>query len=301
MTKYSIKSYEDFQATDDDSIASEPEATPFEVMKIAAGEWNRMSSVLKKAWKDQCCAVNNLPIRGAFDSVPSELSKRLNEHVIQSLTLEFDHFCAFISQAMKTKTQIPDTVKWKTFGRERFALGNKICRSFCLTHLLTLTIFGNWQSFSKLASCEIVYRSRKTRVIHISSRHRLEEFFTLNGICPFHVNDDKNKKIYCSGGKVSVTELCSGKEGNGLIETEDQNGNITILLEVGDIIKLKKPRYLAEDGMWDFTHSMNDRYRIIQYDPIRIRILQSGNCYIVMNRFVLYTHNSNNMIRIQSL
>jgi hypothetical protein len=60
--------------------------------------------------------------------VPSDLVHRLNDHVRQSLTYEFDRFYLLMNQALKSKTWIPDTVKWKTFGKETFELGSKI---FC--------------------------------------------------------------------------------------------------------------------------------------------------------------------------
>lgn len=296
MTKYSIKSYEDFQATDDDSIASEPEATPFEVMKIAAGEWNRMSSVLKKAWKDRCCAVNQLPIRGVFDCVPIDLRENLNGHAIQCLTFEYDRFCSSMSQALKSRTRIPDTVKWKSFGNEKFELGSQIFRSFYFNHLLKLTIFGDWCSFSKLAPYEIVHKSRMTKVIHVSSKHRMEEIFTLNGVCPFTCCDNKKNRIYCCGGKVSVQELSSSREGIGIVQSEDGFGNIKVLLEIGESITIKKPLYVAGDGTWDYNHSVNDEYKIIQYDPIRMRIIKTGNCSLVMNCFILSADASNMII-----
>jgi hypothetical protein len=263
-------------------------------MKIAADEWNAMNSALKKAWKDRCCAVNQLLIRGVFDRVPIELRDSLNGHVIQCLTFEFDRFCSSMSQALKSRTQIPDTVKWKSFGNERFEIGSQIFRSFYFNHLLKLTFFGDWCSFSKLAPYEIVHKSKKTKVIHVSSKHRMEEIFTLNGVCPFTCHDNKRNQLYCCGGKVSVQELSSGREGIGIVKSEDGFGNITVLLEIGESITIQKPRYIVEDGTWDYNHSVNHLYKITQYDPIRIRIIKTGNCSLVMNRFILSVDDSDN-------
>jgi hypothetical protein len=296
MIKYKIKDEKQFAAADVDSVISEPVAGAFEVMKIAAREWNGMNSALKNAWKDRCHAINQLPVLGVFEMVPSDLVHRLDDHVMQSLTYEFNRFHLLMNQALKRKTQIPDTVKWKTFGKERFELGSKIFRSFYLNHLLKLTFFGDWSSFPKLSqSNEIVHRSRLTKVIHVSSVSRMREIFSLNGICPFFINDIKSNRVYCCGGKVSVKEITSGREGIGVVQDEDGNENITILLETGIIITLKKPWYIEKDGIWKMDHCCNDEYTIQQYDPIRIRITKSGNFFIVMNRFILATDDSKNV------
>lgn len=253
MIKYKIKGAMEFAAVDDDSIISEPEAGAFEVMKIAAGEWNAMNSDLKEAWKDRCNAVNQLPVLGVFKTVPSELVGTLNGHVIQSLTYEFDRFCSFMNQALKSKTRIPDTVKWKTFGKERFELGNKIFRSFYFNHLLKLTIFGDWSLFPKLKSCEVVYRTRMTKIIHVSSLGRMEEIFSFNGVCPFVIRDNGSNRIFCCGGKVYVKEKLSGKEGIGIVQQEDIDGNVIVLLEIGTRIKVKKPKFNEKDGTWEYN------------------------------------------------
>jgi hypothetical protein len=123
-----------------------------------------MSSVLKKAWKDRCSSINQLPVHGVFRDVPPMLVSNLNHHVLQSLTYEFDRFSSFIRQALKTKPRVADNIKYKTFGKERFELGEKIFRSFYFSHLLKMTIFGDWNGLSRLKDREIVQRSRMTRV-----------------------------------------------------------------------------------------------------------------------------------------
>ena len=62
-------------------------------------------------------------------------------------------------------------------------------------------------------------------------------------------------------------------------------------LENGVITKLRKPTY--ELGNFSFGSSINDEYIMIQYDPIRIRLLLSGNLYITMCRFVLTIDDPN--------
>jgi hypothetical protein len=71
MVNYGIKRIAEFAAAGDDSIMSEPEALPHEVMKMAAEEWGEMSAILKNAWKDRCMSINQLPpVHSIFHVVP---------------------------------------------------------------------------------------------------------------------------------------------------------------------------------------------------------------------------------------
>lgn len=224
MVKYGIKGIAEFAAADDDSIISEPEALPHEVMKMAAGEWGEMSGVLKNAWKDRCVSINQLPVLGVFHVVPPVLVSNLNGHVMQSLTYEFDRFTCLIRQALRSKLQIGDSIKVKTLGKEKFELGDKVWRTFYFNHMLKVTIFGEWDSFSRVQKEEITYRKRMTKVIHIASRRRLMELFSLNGVCPFTMEDDgRRNAVYCCGGKVVLKDILSGREGIGMVDDEDTN------------------------------------------------------------------------------
>jgi hypothetical protein len=61
----------------------------------------------------------------------------------------------------------------------------------------------------------------------------MKYIFSSNGICPFVITDIKSNRVYCCGGKVSVKEISSGREGIGVVQHEDGNENITILLKTG--------------------------------------------------------------------
>jgi hypothetical protein len=39
---------------------------------------------------------------------------------MQSLTYAFDHFTCSIRQTLRTKLQVADSIKQKTFGKEKF-------------------------------------------------------------------------------------------------------------------------------------------------------------------------------------
>ena len=58
------------------------------------------------------------------------------------------------------------------------------------------------------------------------------------------------------------------------------------LVNMGDI---ELPEYNRDEGVWATlcNDEINALFSIVQYDPIRIKIFDSGNCQMTMNRVVL--------------
>ena len=63
-------------------------------------------------------------------------------------------------------------------------------------------------------------------------------------------------------------------------------------METGNFVNMRDielPVYNRDEGVW--ANSLNDEinalYSIVQYDPIRIKIFDSGNCQMTMNRVIL--------------
>jgi hypothetical protein len=154
--------------------------------------WRRMGIVNQQAWKDRAAVVNRLPILGAFTSIPVEIQRNTDELVIQSLTLEYDRLVSYIHNGLKVTQPFTESIKEKTFGKERFELGSQLFCSFFLNYLLKLTFFGC--NFSQLHQNEIVYRTNKAVVVHISSHQRIVELFTHNGVCVFEFSSDEGEK-----------------------------------------------------------------------------------------------------------
>lgn len=48
-------------------------------------------------------------------------------------------------------------------------------------------------------------------------------------------------------------KLSGGREGIGIVQHEDINGNITVLLEIGMQIIVKNPMYNEKDGTWGYN------------------------------------------------
>ena len=181
-------------------------------------------------------------------------------------------------------------MKEKTFGRERFKLGTQLFCSFFLNYLLKLTFFGC--NCSKLSPHEVVYRTKKSVVVYIASYDRLIQLFTVNGVCAFeYIKDGENdgeKHRYTCGGKVVVREKIGRmRECVGYVINERRN-EIVIRLENGEVVIMVRPD-INEVGIWSYHNQHNDdcEYRIVEYWPIRLKLLNSGYTHMTLNKFVL--------------
>ena len=115
-----------------------------------------------------------------------------------------------------------------------------------------------------------------SRILNLSHKHRkLAIRLTNNG-----------KEFICTGN-VKVKECDGGRLGIGYILDGEK-----IIMETGNVVNMgdvELPVYNRDERVWAI--SCNDGiqalYSIVQYDPIRIKIFDSGNCQMTMNRVVL--------------
>ena len=126
---------------DDDSVLSDPAITTSCAMRLCGIYWSRMGLYKQQAWKDRAAIVNKLPVLGAFSSFPVELETNTEHIIIHSLTLEYDRFASYLYNGLKMTQPFTESVKEKTFGKERFEMGSQLFRSFFLNYLLKLTFF----------------------------------------------------------------------------------------------------------------------------------------------------------------
>jgi hypothetical protein len=115
---------------DEDSIMSDPPITTSHTMRLCGIYWRRMGMVRQQAWKDRAAIINQLPVLGAFSSLPFELESNTEHLIVQSLTLEYDWLISYIHNGLKVTQPFTESMKEKTFGKERFELGSQLFRSF---------------------------------------------------------------------------------------------------------------------------------------------------------------------------
>ena len=280
LCKSSIHSLNDYIASDEDSVVTKPSTNNIDIIRLAAWQWRHTSAELKQAWKLKACEVNELPILGTFDAVPTVIT---NNVVMDMLTREHYRFISSMNNMLKSKPSVIDSVKRKTFGKEKVLLGSQIYKSYYLNYLLKLCFFDS--NYSVFDEREIVHRYKNSMVVHIRSMSRIVKLFCKHGKSAFAFKNS-GKEFTCAG-KVIVKEKQGDKEGIGYIIDGD-----TILMETCNSINLNDvelPQYDSDEGLWATLcdDDIAPLYSVVQYDPIRIKIFDSGNFQMTINRVVL--------------
>ena len=135
-------------------------------------------------------------------------------------------------------------------------------------------------------------KSNKSVIIHIHSKKQMIELFSKNELCPFEIIE--GDIVITVAPKIILREVISGKEIYGYVADEDNyDMNIQCILADGTSFTCRRPEYDMKMGIWEYFN--DDKYNILQYNPIRIRIVTSGSCQMTYNRFKL-RNRSNNII-----
>ena len=135
-----VHSVDMYLLIDEDSIVPVPKASDVDIIKAAATKWRRSDLAVKDAWRQLALEINQLPILGAFNSIPSMIT---DEEIGASLSR--DHHNKFISTSSKmlrtTRISMKQDTKTKNFGKESVEIGNQVFKSFFLSYLLNLCFF----------------------------------------------------------------------------------------------------------------------------------------------------------------
>ena len=265
-------------------VCSVPEITSVQMSRLCGKYWRGMAHSAKSAWNERAELVNSLPVVGRFEFVPEHLQPNLDEIVVRSLTVEFARFSNVIKKATRYKSLMVENKTVKQFGNERFELGLQVFRSIFISHLLICTFFGT--NYCSLKPYEIVYR-KDVVVLHVLSSSRLRELFTMNNVFPFEYVGGTDR--YVVAGKVYLVHKDTGKECLGCV-IDDNECTMNVTLESGINLKVPRPVFSNKDRSWHLPH--NDEYKVVQVDPIRIKILQSGNLHLTINRFLSVVGNN---------
>ena len=94
---------------------------------------------------------------------------------------------------------------------------------------------------------------------------------------------DNEDRSYGCAGKVVVKKRGTRLEANGYVEKEDKN-RFSVVLENEETVKVEKPQFNKESGRWLYLSRESDRYDTIQYDPVRIKILEKGNIHFLFQK-----------------
>ena len=282
---HSPSSYQ--QHEDDPDIFDIPLCSGIDKSRLASKYWRRLSDELKSSWKERAILANNLPIIGQFEAIPPQIT---NEEILKAINIEYVKFVKLFNRAVRDKGRFIESMLFKSFGKEKIRIRSKIFRSLHLNHLLKLTFFG--LNFSLIYSNEIVQRSKKCCIVHIHSKKRMQEIFEMNGVCAFFTEGKEDEaKLYGCAGR-AILKCKRGKEGTAYVMDEG-DGVFYLQLENGKDVEVPIPLFKSEIGRWDFSRCNSDdnEYRIIEYDPVRIKVYDMGNMHFLFHRMCIGKEN----------
>ena len=125
--------------------------------------------------------------------------------------------------------------------------------------LLQDIIFG--EGLRNLQKSEIVYKRKKTAVVHIQTARRLQELFSVRGICPVLIQE--KDRIYSMNPKVFLRDNTFG-----FVVNDDPAGRRWIVNTSENlVIAINKIPCLPCDSSYNYSNS-----EITEYWPIRIKI-----------------------------
>ena len=269
---------------------------------------------MKEKWRDRAKSLNDRPRNdGILEELPLSLvvDKTLEKEVKVSITMEWRHIVATFKNAITRKViNLEESEKSYVFGPERVQLQSQCYRSFFLSHIIQIIIFGK-PLFSLIHCYELVHRSKKEVIVHFASHSRASQLFTIGGLCAFEfMNNNASKWIGC--GKVALLNS-EKKELIGYVLDECRE-KINILMNNGKCISMKRPEFNIELGKYVFGHceslidqdntdSYSDEFTIIQYWPIRLKVnISSGRSSFTLNRIIIQDDiNNKNTCKIVQL
>ena len=275
-------------ADDNDSVQSEEKIAYYEIMKLAVAKWRKMTPELKNSWKERADLVNSLPLLGKFETIPEHINPIQDSVILETLNQEFTRFQGIIKKSLMRTYKNKKMTSIKTFGLEKVVILDQVFKTLFLSHLLKTTFFG--PSLSFLRKYEVVMKTNKTAIIYINSRKRMIELFSKNELCPFEIIE--GDILITVAAKIILSEINTGKEIYGYVNDEESyDMNIQCILADGTIFTCRRPEYDIDQGIWNYFN--DDKYTIVQYNPIRIRIVASGSCQMTYNRFKLNNRRNN--------
>ena len=151
---------------------------PGELPRLAGIYWRRLSEVTKTAWKDRAKFLNSRDIPGELNSLPEILSPAV---ILRSVNMEIAELQVIFRSAILRQPKRDVSEHIRMFATERVQMATQTFRSFQMSLLLQLIIFG--PNLSYLKADEIITRTKKTAVIHIHSCERIKNLFTVEDLC----------------------------------------------------------------------------------------------------------------------
>ena len=123
---------------------------------------------------------------GVFAKVPVDLID-FESSALRSLSAELTDLSRVLRSSLKRAPSKGSGILVRTFGPEKILFRTQSFRACTMSLLLQDIIFG--EGLRNLQESEIVYKRKKTAVVHIQTARRLQDVFSVWGICPVLIQE----------------------------------------------------------------------------------------------------------------
>ena len=264
----------------DDSVMTAPIPGGRDVMRAAGRVWNRLNIQLKDAWRERTTLLNARPANdGIFQNVPAFV----NDNVVKdALTRDWRYLVSLLKQSImsnaKKFTQYSETTY--VFGRERVVLNKQGYRSFYLSHLLKLSLFGS-PLYSNLLGHEIIYRKKNQTIVFFYSHRRISDLFVFGGLNGTEFLKDGMNYICCLKANLR------NQRGRNIIGYVMDEIDDTLLIKVDGqrrYVEIERLQYDGENGRFIYVNGTQaDHYSLTELWPLRMKLNRSGQSYYIIS------------------
>ena len=210
----------DVQSVDSvDSISIKP----YQITQVAAAHWRNSSNNIKEAWKRWAAGLNMSTMPGTFYTLPKDIGGNIEEHVKESLTIEWNEICRQMKNSLVCR-HLKNRELVYMFMKDRVPIMKQVYQKLFLTHMMKLTLFGN--DFQLLTNVEIINKTKNAVYFHIASKQQMEDLFTVaekSAVIHYIKNKGRTPSYTCYSCCGKVSTIFKGKRMLGYIlaETKD--------------------------------------------------------------------------------
>mmetsp|Transcript_5936 Transcript_5936/g.12420 ORF Transcript_5936/g.12420 Transcript_5936/m.12420 type:complete len:350 (-) Transcript_5936:251-1300(-) len=150
--------------------------------KLAGRHWRGIGAEARTALNRRAVYLIFLTPAGIVNKIPAGVSTcAFIQAALSSLSEEIEQVRRIFRNVLICAPKREVSLCVQSFGTKRVHISTQSFRTFSLSLLLQQTIFG--PDLKKLREDEIVYRRKKTVVLHIRSACRLQDLFTVEDLC----------------------------------------------------------------------------------------------------------------------
>ena len=242
----------------------------------------------------QCNPLISKPILSAeIGGRSANGNDELEENIVRSLSIEWDNIFKIFKWCIMRKPKASLACREYWFGNEQVTLHSQSFRTFTIPLLLRLCIFG--KEYCNLTAAEVIRKTKRVTLIHISSQERMEELFTLQGRCAVKFEVEVDRIVACErtcSGKVNV--MVGKRCVNGYIIRE-LNDRWWIQLADNTRLWMNRIKYDGDNNGYDYVVPVGNANgkHMTMYWPIRILINENGHCKMTINKVALDSASGN--------